>query len=204
MKDTKKKSCKSRPLFVSTGTTTRKRKRNKKLAADSVTGRLRKKRVKRGKEPKSQSRLTDERFSSVYVHPSGRRVPFSVRIDSAIKEAWMRFIFEKGLSSCEIVEKTFLGIMAGYEAPVYASHTINVVVDFPRVVKRVRRRQIYYEDEIEVTEEGISPRDVQPEIRCHFCSRAAVGLAESVQGIRVFVCDVHQRELQQHKKWRVL
>ena len=190
--------------MTSTGTKQRKRSPKKLLNTDSQTERKRCKVRKDETKLNGQLKLPNGRESSVYVSPTGERVPFSVRIDSGIKKAWMQFLLDKGLSSCEIVEKTFLGIMAGYQAPVYASHTINVIVDFPRVVKRVRRRQLYYEDEVEVVDGAYVALDAQPMISCVFCSHAAVDTAECrSDGKKVFVCERHKEELRVHPKWRV-
>lgn len=188
----------------SASTGKRSKRKKQKKTVDSHTGRKHKKLLNGVEKANGQLILPSGRESSVYVLPSGKRVPFSIRIDSGIKKAWMQFILDKGLSSCEIVEKTLLGIMHGYQAPVYASHTINVIVDFPRVVKRVRRRQIYFEDEV-VEEKVLDPGDVQSVVKCGFCDKAAVGAAvHRESGKKVFVCRRHQEELAVHSKWRVL
>ena len=198
MKATKNKKHPS----ISTGKQSTRKKRKKTV--DSHTGRKHKKLLNGVGKANGQLILPSGRESSVYVLPSGKRVPFSIRIDSGIKKAWMQFILDKGLSSCEIVEKTLLGIMHGYQAPVYASHTINVIVDFPRVVKRVRRRQIYFEDEV-VEEKVLDPGDVQSVVRCGFCDKGAVGTAvHGDSGKKVFVCEYHKRCLGEHPKWKVL
>lgn len=191
------------PPLTSTGMSGGKRDCKKSETTDSHTKRLRKKRGNGVKKVNGQLVLPTGRETSVYVSPSGVRVPFSIRIDSGIKRAWMQFVLDKGLSSCEIVEKTLLGIMHGYQAPVYANHTINVIVDFPRIVKRVRRRQLYFEDEVESVE--ISPGEEQSEISCSFCDKEAVGMATHLEnGKKVFVCEYHRKCLGEHPKWEVL
>jgi len=200
------KATKTKKRHPSVSTGKRSTCKKQKKTFDSHTKRKRGKRVSPKGKDDLQLVLGNTPVASVYVSPSGKRVPFSIRIDSGIKKAWMQFILDKGLSSCEIVEKTLLGIMHGYQAPVYANHTINVIVDFPRVVKRVRRRQLYFEDEVEVVEGNVlDPGDVQPVLKCGFCEKVAVGIVESlVNGKKVFVCRRHQEELAVHSKWRVL
>lgn len=160
------------------------------------------------KEQEATESVTDVNFKV-----SGERTTFSIRVDRNIKEAFQRLVREEGLSSCDYFEKIMLGTIVGFTSLKNQSlhgNTLNVQVDIPRIVKRVRRRRsMYFEDEVKeewvkLAPDFITQNDVQQEIHCHFCKRAAVGLAESVQGSRVFVCDVHQRELQKHKKWKVL
>ncbi|MEM3616795.1 MAG: hypothetical protein QXZ02_06475 [Candidatus Bathyarchaeia archaeon] len=79
---------------------------------------------------------------------SGVRKHTSFRCDTAIWEAFKRLCFANGLSTCDILEKLLIGFCVGFETRVAQSTTINVIVDAPRVIKRVRRRQLVYEGEV--------------------------------------------------------
>jgi len=57
---------------------------------------------------------------------------------------------KNGISTCDVLEKLILGFVVGYSSRVAQPTTIYVTVDAPRIVKRIRRRQLVYESEFEV------------------------------------------------------
>lgn len=83
-----------------------------------------------------------------HIGLSGVRKHTSFRCDTAIWEAFKRLCSANGLSTCDILEKLLIGFCVGFETRVAQPNTITVVVDAPRIVKRVRRRQIIFENEI--------------------------------------------------------
>jgi len=169
---------------ASTGKPRRRKRRNKKATVESsACG--------------AQTHFVREHFSGVRKHTS-------IRCDSFLWAGFKSACDSNGFTTCDVLEKLILGFLVGVDHVCATPTSLVVQVDAPRIVKRVRRRSVYFEDEVEVSEEAVTARDVQEEISCHFCKRGAVGLAESVQGSRVFVCDVHQRELQGHEKWKLL
>jgi len=84
----------------------------------------------------------------VNVGLAGVRKHTSVRIDVKLWKEFKKVCKNNGLSTCDILEKLILGFLTGFKYGVAQSTTINVVVDAPRVVKRVRRRQLVFEDEV--------------------------------------------------------
>lgn len=172
------------PSSASTGKPRRRKRRTKKATIDSSAF-------------GAQTHFVTAHFSGVRKHTS-------IKMDSFLWEDFKIACKNNGYSTCDVLEKLALGFLVGVSQVCHKPTSLVVQVDAPRIVKRVRRRAVYFEDEVEVSEEAVSPRDVQEEISCHFCKHPAVGLAESSQGSRVFVCDVHKRELRQHSKWKVL
>jgi len=88
-----------------------------------------------------------------HIRLSGKRKHTSIRCDEALWKGFMGLVRANGLSSCDILEKLLIGFCVGYEY--YAKRvaqptTINVIVDAPRIIKRVRRRQLVIEDEIPI------------------------------------------------------
>ena len=134
---------------------------------------------------------------------SGVRKHTSVRCDSLLWKNFKEACQSEGLSTCRVLEKLLLGWLVGVQSGRVPNVTVSV--DMPRIVKRVRRRQIYFENEIDVTETvdgGIETVTSQPEIRCGFCDKAAVGTAvHEESGKKVFVCAYHKGCLEEHPKW---
>jgi len=81
---------------------------------------------------------------------SGVRKHTSIRMDSNLWKAFKSVCKKNGFSTCDILEKLVLGFLVGVNQMCHKPPTITVVVDAPRVVKRVRRRQLVFEDEVEV------------------------------------------------------
>ena len=143
---------------------------------------------------------------------SGVRKHTSIRCDSKLWESFKKVCKNNGLSTCDVLEKLILGFVVGYSTRVAQPTTIYVTVDAPRVVKRVRRRQLVFEDEVFV-EEVRRPR-------CFFCRREAVGRFRfKPSGAVVALCSVHAEEFKynyelvedfrktgkkNHPKWRLL
>jgi len=86
----------------------------------------------------------------VKVGLGGVRKKTSIYFDSKLWKSFMSLVKKEGLSSCDILEKLVLGFLVGYEYGYRKNPTIYVTVDAPRVVKRVRRRQLVFEDEVVV------------------------------------------------------
>jgi len=107
----------------------------------------------------------------------------------------MGLVRANGLSSCDILEKLLIGFCVGYEY--YAKRvaqptTINVIVDAPRIIKRVRRRQLVIEDEITV---------------CGFRDCEGPAVASGVyHGDREFLlCEKHLVEAESKRlEWKVI
>lgn len=136
---------------------------------------------------------------------SGVRKHTSVRCDSLLWENFMRVCKVNGWSTCDVLEKLILGFVGGVDAAKPSGvPTLVVQVDAPRIVKRVRRRQLVFEDEVSVS--GASVED-EKKLKCYFqgCGRDVVGEAVSVaNGMRVLVCEHHREELRNHPKWKVV
>ena len=148
---------------------------------------------------KDNVRISD---SSVVCHIglSGKRKHTSIRCDEAIWEAFKQLCRANGLSTCDILEKLLIGFTIGLQTRVAQPTTIYVVVDAPRVVKRVRRRQLVYQDEVK--EEVVNTRN---EPRC-FCGKIpAVGRYKHLSsGIEKDVCGYHSKQLSKRPDWKVL
>jgi len=86
-------------------------------------------------------------MTHVHIARSGVRVATGIRIDSGLWKAFKLVLSANGLSTCHVLELFILGYLGAVEVDVHVGQTINVYVDAPRVVKRVRRRQIVFEDE---------------------------------------------------------
>jgi len=107
-----------------------------------------------------QTRTSDVSDSSIVCHNeleinvgfSGVRKHTSIRCDSKLWESFKKVCKNNGLSTCDVLEKLILGFVVGYSTRVAQPTTIYVTVDAPRVVKRVRRRQLVFEDEVVVCE----------------------------------------------------
>jgi len=107
----------------------------------------------------------------------------------------MGLVRTSGLSSCDILEKLLIGFCVGYEY--YAKRvaqptTINVIVDAPRIIKRVRRRQLVIEDEITV---------------CGFrsCEEPAVGSGVWRDKGEFLLCEKHLLEAKNDPiQWKVI
>ena len=130
---------------------------------------------------------------------SGVRKHTSVRCDSLLWRNFKAACQTEGLSTCRVLEKLLLGWLVGVSSGRVPNVTVNV--DMPRIVKRVRRRQVYFEDEVseEVSE------DVQSVVKCGFCDKEAVGSAvHRESGKKVFVCGYHKGCLSEHPKWLVM
>jgi hypothetical protein len=93
-----------------------------------------------------------------------------------------------------------IGVCIGLEARVAHSTTINVVVDAPRVVKRVRRRQVIFEDEVETAEGEL----------CHFCLKdnrrlsAVAKFRYKPDGVIFPLCSFHAEEQASNPKWEAM
>jgi hypothetical protein len=136
---------------------------------------------------------------------SGVRKHTSFRCDGLLWKNFKEMCEREGLSTCHVVEKLLLGWLVGVETgrlPV-----VNVSVDMPRIVKRVRRRQLVFEDEISVSEEPAVSARAEPVgnggLKCFICGGEAVGEAVHEDGKHVFVCGRHLEELRVHPKWKV-
>jgi hypothetical protein len=93
---------------------------------------------------------TDDSSKRYYIRPSGVRKPTSIRVDTGLWEAFKRTLSQKGLSTCEILEKIILGLTVGIKASeehVIRPTTINVYCEIPKFVRRVRRARVEYVDE---------------------------------------------------------
>ena len=137
------------------------------------------------------SRVSD---SSVVCHIrlSGKRKHTSIRCDEAIWEAFKQLCRANGLSTCDILEKLIIGFTIGLETRVAQPTTINVIVDAPRIIKRVRRRQLVIEDEITV---------------CGFRDCEGPAVASGVyHGDREFLlCEKHLVEAESKRlEWKVI
>ena len=150
-------------------------------------------------------RFVNFRFSGVRKHTS-------IRCDSNLWKTFVEVCKKNGLSTCDVLEKLILGFLVGINEMCHKPTTIYVTVDAPRVVKRVRRRQLVFEDEVFV-EEVRRPR-------CFFCRREAVGRFRfKPSGAVVNLCRVHAEEFKynyelveefrktdekkSHPKWKV-
>jgi len=103
-------------------------------------------------QAKPNTNSNSDSFTEVHVRPSGVRKPVGIRVDTGLWEAFKRVLRAQGLSTCEVIEKFIVGYMGALSVKVHSSQTIYVVVDYPKVVKRVRRRQLVFEDEVDVYE----------------------------------------------------
>jgi len=89
-----------------------------------------------------------------YIRASGVRKPTTIRVDTGLWEAFKKTLSQKGLSTCEILEHFILGVTVGIKALENKCNTqpnkpttINVYVEIPRFVRRVRRARVEYVDE---------------------------------------------------------
>ncbi len=122
-----------------------------------------------------------------YIRPSGVRRPTTVRIDTGLWKAFKKTLSEKGLSTCEILEHFILGVTVGIKAlenkcntQNHAPTTINVNVEIPRFVRRVRRARVEYVDErvengrfyCALRDEHVLG-DALPVVDCHGCPNSS-------------------------------
>ena len=133
---------------------------------------------------------------------SGVRKHTSFRCDSLLWLNFRRVCEENGWSTCDVLERLMLGFVGGVDQGVRQLPTFVVQVDAPRVVKRVRRRQLVFEDEVSVSEVAVE----SGEPKCYFrgCDGEVVGRAVFEGGKPVFVCARHREELRFHPKWKVI
>lgn len=132
-----------------------------------------------------------ENITSVNLALNGPRVPFSVKVDRDLKEAFKKLVKAKGLSCCHIFE----GVMAAFltaktveEKPVNRGHIFNVQVD--RFVKRVRRYAVEpVESGVRVEQRG------SPECCAYGCGRRAVAVhhvwPKPDLCVEYYVCEMH-------------
>jgi len=133
---------------------------------------------------------------------SGVKKKTSIRIDSKLWNTFILKLKNNGLSSCFVLERFITAFVL--DLPLVAVHcpTFEVNVDMPRIVKRVRRRQIYWEDE--TYESVMNGQDRQLVLKCGFCGKEAVATAvHEESGKKVFVCKYHKECLSEHPKWKV-
>ena len=127
-----------------------------------------------------------------HIRLSGRRKHTSIRCDEAIWEAFKQLCRANGLSTCDILEKLLIGFTIGLETRVAQPTTINVIVDAPRIVKRVRRRQLVIKDEITV---------------CGFrgCEEPAVGSGVWRGKKEFLLCEKHLLEAESKgQEWKII
>jgi len=131
----------------------------------------------------SQNQQDTDSSQVCHIKLSGVRKHTSIRCDETIWKAFKTLCSANGLSTCDILEKLLIGFCYGFQMRVAQSTTIYVVVDAPRVVKRVRRRQLVYESEIE----EVGSR------RCCVmgCSKSAFEHLVDVDGKEWFFCREH-------------
>jgi hypothetical protein len=99
-------------------------------------------------EFEAQSGVVNFRFSGFRKHTS-------VRIDSNLWKEFVKACKNNGFSTCDCLEKLILGFLVGINQMCHKPTTLTVVVDAPRVVKRVRRRQLVFDDEVSWCVEGV-------------------------------------------------
>jgi len=122
---------------------------------------------------------------------SGVRAHTSIRCDRKLWKSFKTVCKKNGLSTCGILEKLILGFVVGYSTSVAQPTTINVIVDAPRIIKRVRRRQLVIEDEITV---------------CGFrgCGEPAVGSGVWRGSKEFLLCEKHLEEAKsQRREWNI-
>jgi len=127
---------------------------------------------------------------TVNIGFSGVRKHTSFRCDSKLWKEFKKVCKKNGLSTCNVLEKLILGFIFGLQTRVAQPTTLTVVVDAPRVVKRVRRRQLIFEDEVGEGE------------GCWYCGRESVGRFRYVKTGRVYpLCSFHAGEFLNGKTW---
>jgi hypothetical protein len=136
----------------------------------------------------AQSGSVDFRFSGVRKHTS-------IRCDSNLWKEFKSVCKSNGFSTCNELEKLILGFLVGVREMCHKPTTIDVVVDAPRVVKRVRRRQLVFENEVDVVEGDV----------CVYCGREAVGVFRYRRtGKEYSLCGFHAKEFLAGKTWEVV
>jgi hypothetical protein len=132
-----------------------------------------------------------------HIKLSGIRKHTSIRCDTTIWQAFKQFCSANGLSTCHVLELVLLGATVGLQTRVAQPTTINVFVDAPRVVKRVRRRQLIFENEIEALETN----DVN-ESSCDLCGKPVVAVfRHGKSGIVKRVCVYHATYMKEDSRW---
>jgi len=133
---------------------------------------------------------------------SGVRKHTAIRCDGLLWQNFKEVCRRNGWSTCSVLEELLLGLVAGVSAMRQGVPSVVVQVDAPRVVKRVRRRQLVFEDEVSVSEVAVE----SGEPKCYFrgCDGEVVGRAVFEGGKPVFVCARHREELRFHPKWKVI
>jgi len=138
------------------------------------------------KKLSTDSKTSD--VSSISVHDSR----LTVRINSKLKEAFLKHCKAKGLSACHISEALFYGYLKGFYDKLdldVKSPTINLTL--VRDVKRVRRYAV--EEEVSVARS------------CVVCGGPAQVVCTRQDGSRVCLCKVHfVKEKMQLLSWRIL
>lgn len=140
-------------------------------------------------------------YESVDFHFSGIRKHTSIRCDSNLWKAFKKVCKNNGFSTCNELEKLILGYLVGVSRMCYKPTTINVVVDAPRVIKRVRRRQLMFEDEVssEVSTPPVS------RLTCDLCGKdPVVASFRHTSGIKKRACSFHAKILQNYPKWSLI
>ena len=119
------------------------------MKADSITTKITCQGEKSTAQQAPDSSVVCHNELEVNIGFSGVRKHTSIRCDSKLWKTFKNVCENNGLSTCDILEKLILGFSVGYSTRVAQPTTINVIVDAPRIVKRVRRRQLIVENEIE-------------------------------------------------------
>ena len=119
------------------------------MKADSITITISDKEEKSTAQQAPDSSVVCHNELTVNIGFSGVRKHTSIRCDSNLWKTFKNVCENNGLSTCDILEKLILGFSVGYSTRVAQPTTINVVVDAPRIVKRVRRRQLIVQNEVE-------------------------------------------------------
>jgi len=104
--------------------------------------------------PDRDQNKQDDSSQAYYIRASGVRKPTTIRVDTGLWEAFKKTLSQKGLSTCEILEHFILGVTVGIKTLENKCNTqpqkpttINVNVEIPRFVRRVRRARVEYVDE---------------------------------------------------------
>ena len=119
----------------------------------------------------------------------------TLRINSELKEAFIRHCRAKGISVCHILEGLIYGYLRGFYDKIeldVKSLTINLTL--VRDVKRVRRYA-------KVVDEGYSEVD-----KCQFCSKAPIGdFVYKPTGKQYPLCEYHAGEFVTSRgSWRMV
>jgi hypothetical protein len=139
------------------------------------------------KEQTENKKLSNDSKTSDVTYISVHDSRLTVRINSKLKEAFLKHCRAKGLSACHISEALIYGYLKGFYDKLdldVKSPTINLTL--VRDVKRVRRYAVEEETD-----------------RCHFCSNPSVGMFKFVKtGLVYPLCSFHASEFVDGKVWR--